>query len=81
MSWHRDTVALTEISLRLVSAEDVEVRARARVDPTVALMPPLVPLGGGLSLVQQRIVCDAVGCPPDSRHRRRQQAALGPVRP
>ncbi|MFJ3164376.1 hypothetical protein [Streptomyces kanasensis] len=79
VGWHRDTVALTEISLRLISADETEVRALARWDParTVSLVPPLEPLDQGeLSPVQQRLVCDAVGCPEDSRHRRRQRAQL-----
>ncbi|GAA3918595.1 hypothetical protein GCM10022244_29770 [Streptomyces gulbargensis] len=40
----------------------------------VGIVPPLEPLyEGELSLVQQHIVCGALGCPEDSRHRRRQR--------
>ncbi|MFJ6486603.1 hypothetical protein ACIQK6_41815 [Streptomyces sp. NPDC091682] len=81
--WHRDTVALTDIVLRLISDEEKQVRRSAALDlpgDAVALVPPMEPLyEGGLSLLQQRIVCDAVGCPEDSRHRRRQRAELGPA--
>jgi hypothetical protein len=75
--WHRDRMALTDIALRLISQEEKDVRVSAGWDPASAagIVPPLEPLyEGELSLVQQRIVCDAVGCPEDSRHRRRQRA-------
>ncbi|MER7623822.1 hypothetical protein [Streptomyces sp. NPDC126503] len=75
--WHRDRMALTDIALRLISQQEKDVRVSAGWDPASAagIVPPLEPLyEGELSLVQQRIVCDAVGCPEDSRHRRRQRA-------
>ncbi|WP_030694549.1 hypothetical protein [Streptomyces globisporus] len=80
---HQDTSALADIELRLVSPEEADIRSRARQgDDTLALtlVPPMEALyDRTLSPLQQRIVCDAVGCPPDSRHRRRQRTdAQGP---
>ncbi|WP_228973218.1 hypothetical protein [Streptomyces sp. DH12] len=48
-----------------------------RVGCCVVLVPPPEPLQEGEPTpLQQRMVCDAVGCPEDSRRRRRQHAEL-----
>lgn len=70
-------MALTDIALRLICQEEKDVRVSAGWDPASAagVVPLLEPLcEGELLLVQRRIVCDAVGCAEDSRHRRRQRA-------
>ncbi|MFJ2193129.1 hypothetical protein ACIOJE_35170 [Kitasatospora sp. NPDC087861] len=69
---HQDRLALSEIALRLVSEEEQQVRTDALLGG-----PPMVPpvedpyLRPDLSPLQQELVCDAIGCPPNSRHRRR----------
>lgn len=88
--WHRDSLALTDIVLRLISQEEKELRLKvdwpSNEKQAVALMPPMEPLHEGeLSTLQQELVCQAIGCPEDSRHRRRRraqaQAATVPLLP
>lgn len=81
---HRDRAALADITLRLVGEEDVAVRAAARCpgDDVVTLMPPLedawtVP---ALTDLQEDLVCEALACAPDSRHRRRRSSVADAVR-
>lgn len=80
---HRDRVALTDITLRLVGEEDVTVRAAARHpgDP-VALMPPVEDAWNAQALtdLQQDLVCEALGCAPDARHRQRKSSVVEAVR-
>ncbi|MFD5899671.1 hypothetical protein [Streptomyces sp. NPDC060366] len=80
---HRDRVALADITLRLVGEEDVTVRAAARhPGDVVALMPPVEDAWNAPALtdLQQDLVCEALGCAPDARHRRRRGSAADAVR-
>ncbi|MGK4586088.1 hypothetical protein [Kitasatospora sp. HPMI-4] len=73
---HRDRLALAQIALRLVSAQEKEQRVAAMLDG-----PPMIPPvedpyeRPALTDLQQELVCDALGCPPHSRHRRRRASA------
>ncbi|MGE7390854.1 hypothetical protein ACQKM2_35805 [Streptomyces sp. NPDC004126] len=75
---HGDTVALAEIELRLVDAQDVDVRRQQRhpdarvrtllpVEDPFTRLPPLSPL-------QEELLCDVLGCDPQARHLRRRPA-------
>ncbi|WP_327075505.1 hypothetical protein OG196_43010 (plasmid) [Kitasatospora purpeofusca] len=72
---HRDRLALAQIALRLVSEEE----RRTRTDGTVAMVPPLEdPFSRPRpSPAQQQVMCDAIGCRPDARHRRHREP-IGP---
>lgn len=73
---HRDRLALSQIALRLVSQQEKDARVAAMLDG-----PPMVPPiedpweRAPLSALQLDLVCDALGCPADSRHRRRRESA------
>lgn len=69
---HRDRLALAEIALRLVSQEEKEQRVAAQLDGPPMVPPVEDPYERPLLMdLQLDLVCDALGCPPDSRHRRR----------
>jgi hypothetical protein len=74
---HRDTFALTGITLRLIGDRERQVRLTSERDAAVLLVPPLEPWDTDrLPPLQLERACDAVDCAPDSRHRRRRKEAL-----
>jgi hypothetical protein len=73
---HRDSFALTGITLRLIGERERQARLTSELDDVVLLVPPLEPWDTEpLSPLQLERACDAVGCAPDSRHRRRRKEA------
>ncbi|MYW00375.1 hypothetical protein [Streptomyces sp. SID3343] len=71
---HRDTFALTHITLRLIGERERQVRLTSARDTAVLLVPPLEPWDTDpLSPLQLERACDAVDCAPDARHRRRRK--------
>ncbi|MFD0354342.1 hypothetical protein ACFVHW_11470 [Streptomyces sp. NPDC127110] len=74
---HRDSAALAEIELRLLDAAEVAVRQEQRLPD--AGVRTLVPVEDpwereSLSELQGRLLCDALGCEPQARHRHRRPA-------
>jgi hypothetical protein len=78
LSVHRDRLALAEIALKLVSEEEKRARLDSMLDGP-PIIPPLEDPWDGprmpLSPLQEELVCDALGCDPDSRHRRQRRRA------
>lgn len=79
---HRDRWALAEIALKLVSQEEKDARVEAMLGG-LSMVPPVEDPEARpvLSPVQLDLVCEALGCPVDSRHRRKRGAVIYQDRP